>query len=114
MVGVKRVIIIDDDKNILSIFTSILKRKGYIVDTAESGKEALEKISREQYDVALVDVVLPDANGLDLLGSIPSETKKIVITGTQREEGLRKATSEGAYAYLLKPVKPEKLQLIVD
>jgi len=115
MAGAKRVIIIDDDKNILRIFTLLLQRKGHTVDTAESGKEALEKIYREQYDVALIGVILPDTNGLDLLRSIPSGTKKIVITGAQREEGMRKAISKGADAFLPKPVKPEKLlQLIAN
>lgn len=114
MTNPKRIIIIDDDKNILRIFTSLLQRKGHIVDAAETGKEALEKIHREQYDVALIDVVLPDANGLDLLRSIPSKTKKIIITGTQREEGMGKAISEGADAYLLKPVKLEKLLQIIE
>jgi len=69
--------------------------------------------SRERYDVALIDVILPDANGLDLLRNIPSETKKIVVTGTQREEDIRKALSEGVNAYLLKPVKPEALLQLV-
>ena len=113
MVGAKRVIIIDDDQNILRIFASLLQRKGYIVDIAASGKEALEKLCKEQYDVALIDVMLPDANGIDLLRSIPLSTKKIVITGTETEENRRKATSEGVDMYLLKPVKPEKLLEII-
>ena len=109
MTNTKKIILIDDDENILRIFTSLLQRKGYIVDTAETGKEALKKIDTGQYDVALIDVILPDVNGLDLLKSIPSKTKKIVVTGTQRDECLRKAISEGADEFLLKPVKPEKL-----
>lgn len=109
MAGGKRVIIVDDDKSILRLFTLILQKKGHVVDITETFKEALEKIGRERYDVALIDVVLPDANGLDLLSSIPFETKKIVITGTQTEENRRKAIAEGADEYLLKPVKTEKL-----
>lgn len=113
MTGGKRILIIDDDRNILRFFTLILQRKGYMADTAESGKEALEKMGRERYDAALIDVMLPDANGLDLLRRIPSETKKIMITGIESEESRRKAASEGADAYLLKPVKPEKLLEII-
>ncbi len=109
MMNAKRVLIIDDDKFILRFFRLILQGKGYITDTAETGKEALEKISNQSYDVALVDVVLPDINGLDLLRNIPSITKKIVVTGSVSDENHKRAQTEGANAYLLKPVKPEKL-----
>jgi DNA-binding response OmpR family regulator len=109
MAADKMILIVDDDKSILRLFTLILQRKGYSTDTAETGKEALEKISSNSYDVALIDIVLPDMSGLDLLRSIPSRTKKIMITGAASEENQRRAQSEGADAYLLKPVKPEKL-----
>ena len=109
----KRVLIVDDVKSILRFFTLILQRKGYSTDTAETGKEALEKISNQFYDVALIDVVLPDTNGLNLLKRIPPKTKKIMITGTASEENQKRAQTEGANAYLLKPVKPEKLLQII-
>ena len=109
MMDAKRVLIIDDDKSIQRFFTLILQRKGYGTDSAETGKEALEKISHQSYDVALIDVVLPDMNGLDLLKSFPPNTKKIVITGTSSNETYKRAQTEGADAYLLKPIKPEKL-----
>ena len=105
----KRILIVEDDKSILRFFTLILQRKGYKTDTAETGKEALEKISSQSYDVALIDVVLPDMIGLDLLKSIPSKTKKIVMTGADSEENKKRAQIEGANAYLIKPVKFEKL-----
>ena len=57
----------------------------------------------------MIDVILPDMNGLDLLKSFPPNTKKIVMTGTASEENHHKAQIEGADAYLLKPIKPEKL-----
>ena len=109
MMDAKRVLIIDDDKSILRFFTLILQGKGYLTDTAETGKEALEKISNQPYDVILIDVVLPDINGLNLLTSIPSNTKKIVITGSVSDENQKRAQTEGADAYLLKPVKPANL-----
>jgi two-component system response regulator VanR len=109
----RRVLIIDDDKSTLRFFTLILQRKGYSVDVVETGKEALEKISSQFYDVALIDVVLPDMNGLELLKSIPSNTKKIVMTGATSEENHTRAQTEGADAYLLKPIKPEKLLQII-
>ena len=105
----KRVLIVDDDKLIVRFFSLILRGKGYVTDTAETGREALTKISNQTYDVALIDVVLPDTNGLNLLQRIPAQTKKIVMTGTVSEENHQRAQTEGADAYLLKPIKPEML-----
>jgi DNA-binding NtrC family response regulator len=111
----KRVLIIDDDKSILRLLTLILQRKGYSTDATETGREALEKLSHDTYDVALIDAVLPDMSGLDLLRSIPSQTKKVVITGVVSVENQRRARADGAYAYLLKPVRPGNLlQIIAD
>ena len=107
--GGKRILVIDDDQSILSLFTLILQRKGHMADTAKTGFEALERISRKLYNIALIDVVLPDMSGLDLLDNIPSETRKIVITGVLTEDSRVRARLKGADDYLLKPVKPEKL-----
>ena len=109
----KRVLIVDDDKSFLRFFVLILQRKGYRTDTAETGNKALEKISSQVYDVALIDVVLPDTNGLELLRRIPTKTKKIVMTGAASDENRKRAQNEGADAYLLKPIKPEKLLQII-
>jgi len=113
MMDGKRVLIIEDDESVLRLFKTILQKKGYEADTAQTGREALEKIQRGRYDVVLVDVVLPDTNGLDLLSRVPLETKKIVITGTDTEENRRKAASEGADAFYVKPIKAEKLLEII-
>ena len=109
----KRILIVDDDKSILRFFSLILQGKGYVTDTAETVRETLEKISNQSYDVVLIDVVLPDANGLDLLKSIPSTIKKIVITGTISDYNYSRAKKEGADAYLMKPIKPEVLLQII-
>lgn len=111
----KRILIIDDDMSILRFFKLILERNGHTADTATTGSEALEKINSQFYDVALIDVVLPDMTGLDLLNRLPSKTKKIVVTGAVSEENMKRAREDGAKEYLLKPVKPEiLLQLIAD
>jgi DNA-binding NtrC family response regulator len=112
----KSILIIDDDKSILNIFTRILQKQGYSVDTAETGQEALEKLQANSYDLALVDVKLPDTNGTDLLARInqthPNMTK-IAITGFPSLEDATKVIDRGAAAYLVKPVKPEELVSII-
>ena len=112
----KSILIIDDDKSILNIFTRILEKQGYTTDTAETGQEALEKIETRSYDLALVDIKLPDTNGTDLLARI-NQTRpnmvKIAITGFPSLEDASKVLDRGAAAYLVKPVKSEELVSII-
>ena len=108
----KTVLVVDDDKSILRTFTRILQRAGYSTETAENGKEALDKIQTRNYDAALIDVVLGDSNGLDLLPKIEKnspKTVKIVVTGADSTEKRDEACRNGADAYLTKPVNPEVL-----
>jgi len=108
----KTVLVVDDDKSILRTFTRILQRAGYSTETAENGKEALDKIHAQKYDAALIDVVLGDSNGLDLLPKIEEKspkTVKIVVTGADTTEKRDEACRNGADAYLTKPVNPEVL-----
>ena len=112
----KSILIIDDDKSILRFFALILQKQEFETDTAETGEEAMEKISNHSYDVALIDVKLPDIEGIDLVGRINLKNPnliKIVITGFASVEDGIKALDSGADAYLVKPVKPEELIRIV-
>jgi DNA-binding response OmpR family regulator len=113
----KRILVIDDDKSILRAFTRILQKNGYEVDAAETGKEAIEKAETGRYDLALVDVRLPDMDGTDLLCRMQKtmyDTVKIMITGFPSLENGVKALDEGADAYLVKPVKPEELLILIE
>ena len=112
----KTILVIDDDKSILRTFTRILQKDGYEVAVAETGKEALEKAETGRYDLALVDVRLPDMDGIDLLNKMQKtmrETVKIMITGFPSLENGVKALDEGADAYLVKPVRPEELLMLI-
>jgi len=112
----KSILIIDDDKSILNIFTRILQKQGYHTDTAETGQEALEKLEANSYDLALIDVKLPDTNGTDLLARINQTHPnmiKIAITGFPSLEDASKVIDRGAAAYLVKPVKSEELVSII-
>ncbi len=66
----KRIIVIDDDKSILRTFTRILQKNGYEIDVAETGKEAFDKSKKKCYDLALIDIRLPDMDGTDLLSKM--------------------------------------------
>ncbi len=113
----KTILVIDDDTSILRTFTRILQKSGYEIDVAETGKEAMEKAETRHYDLALVDIRLPDMDGTDLLAKLKKQlqhTVKIMITGFPSLETGVKALDEGADAYLVKPVKPQELLMLLE
>jgi DNA-binding NtrC family response regulator len=108
----KKILIIDDDKFILDVFSRILKNQGYNVDTAETGQKALEKLKTKKFDLAIIDMILPDTNGTSLIpkmNEIQPEIKKIVLTGYPSAADSNKTKKQGVNAYLIKPVKSEKI-----
>jgi DNA-binding response OmpR family regulator len=113
----KTILVVDDDKSILRTFTRILQKSGYEIDVAETGKEAMEKAESRHYDLALVDIRLPDMDGTELLAKLKKQlqhTVKIMITGFPSLETGVKALDEGADAYLVKPVKPQELLMLLE
>ena len=112
MQAAKTVLVVDDDKAILRTFSRILQRAGYVAETAENGKEALEKIRARSYDGALIDVILGDSKWLDLLpkiGECSPKTVRVMITGADSAEKRIEAFANGADAFLTKPVDPVAL-----
>jgi DNA-binding response OmpR family regulator len=107
----KSILVVDDDQSILKSTKSILQREGYVVETAEIGKEALDKMLEKHYDVVLLDVKLPDIEGTDILLQMknPGDTIKIIITGFSSDELGKKAADYGADDFLAKPIRPEEL-----
>jgi DNA-binding NtrC family response regulator len=103
------VLIIDDDETIARTFSRILQKKGYVTDIALTGQEALHKSRLKLYDVALIDVCLPDANGAELSEQLHGSEKmlKIIITGFP-------AMCNKNNVCLIKPVKPEKILELIE
>ena len=112
-----RILVIDDDKSIRKIFKLNLEEEGYIVDTAETGKEALRKVEHYFYNIALIDIKLGDVDGTDLLASFQEKSplmKKIIVTGFPSLQNAIKAVNIGADGYILKPVKIEQLLKVIE
>jgi len=107
-----RILVIDDDENIRNVLATLLKREGYEADTAKDGKEAIAKSSEAFYNMALIDIRLPDMEGTKLLSLMPTTTPrmmKVIVTGFPAIENAIEAISSGVDAYLTKPVSTEKL-----
>ena len=107
------ILIIDDDTAILNAFTKIFQRKGFCVEVAEKGQDAIEKISSNHFDVALIDLCLSDMEGTELFPLIhrtsPS-TVKIMLTGKTFIQNI----IEGADALLGKPIAIDELLSVID
>lgn len=107
-----RILVVDDDESIRKILTTILEEKGYVVDTAENGKEAIEKSKTKFYNVALIDIRLPDMEGTKLLTAIHETTPKmvkIIVTGYPSLQNAIEAVNKGADAYILKPLNMDNV-----
>ncbi|HSP87563.1 MAG TPA: response regulator, partial [Ignavibacteriaceae bacterium] len=97
------VLIIDDEEELRNLLSRLISLEGYKVQTAETGKNGLALMHKEDFSVVVTDVVLPDINGIELINSfkkINPQTEVIVITvfGTI-EDGVR-AIKEGAFDYI--------------
>ena len=102
-----RILVVDDDESIRKAMTAVLEEEGYVVDTAQSGKEAVEKCSTSYYNLALIDIRLPDMEGTRLLNAMKQSTPpmvKIIVTGYPSLSNAIEAVNKGADAYLLKPL----------
>ena len=106
-----RILVVDDDESIRRTITSILEEKGYTVDTAENGKEAIRKSKTKFYNLALIDIRLPDMEGTKLLTAMKETTPKmvkIIVTGYPSLHNAVEAVNRGADAYVLKPFNVER------
>jgi len=111
-----RILIVEDDENIRKTMKNILQQKGYETDTAKSGKEAEQKARTNFYNLALLDIKLPDMEGTQLLAKLHENTPKMVkimVTGYPSLENAMEALNQGADAYVTKPVKPAKLLALI-
>ncbi len=109
------ILIVDDEANILSSLQGALGREGYQVDGAATLAQARTKL-REAYDVVLLDVRLPDGNGLDVLAEIMGatfDTVVIMMSGHASIDAAVKATRLGAFDFLEKPVSLERLLVLL-
>jgi len=101
-----RILVIDDDESIRKTLAAILEDKGYVVDTAENGKEAIEKSDANFYNLALIDIRLPDMEGTKLLTAMRETTPKmvkIIVTGYPSIQNAIEAVNKGANGYIVKP-----------
>jgi two-component system response regulator PilR (NtrC family) len=111
-----RILVIDDEESIRKTVSMTLEHAGYVVDTAENGKKAIEEAKENFYNLALIDVRLPDMEGTELLKSLQETTPKmvkIILTGFPTLQNAVTAINKGVDAYLIKPVNTDELVRLI-
>lgn len=112
----KRILLVDDDDTITTSFQIVLQREGYQVDTASTGRQALEKIGEAKYHLAILDVKLPDILGTEVAGKIRSQDKEIrlvITTGYPDLADSIEAIDIGIEEILLKPINVDELLHVI-
>lgn len=111
------ILVIDDDLDFLEIIKLILEKKGYAVSAAPSAKVALALLKERFYNVTILDISLPDADGTELLPTIlevQTDIIAIMLTGHSSMQNAIKSLNRGAFAYLEKPLDTSNLLAVID
>jgi len=109
----RRILLVDDEANVRTVFSDILKKESYIVKEAKDGPEAMKAIDEETFDLALVDLRMPRMDGIEVLEHIKKRKPEILVivyTGYGSITSAVEAMRKGAFDYLNKPFSPQQLK----
>lgn len=110
----KNILIIEDDKVFNHLLEEHLSKKGYLISTSLSWAEALLFLKGNEPDLILLDVKLPDANGLDKLPEVVPQIPSIILTAYGSVQNAVTAMQRGAADYLIKPINIQELEIVVE
>lgn len=113
-----RILCVDDDELVLLAVEELLLTEGYEVVSATSGTKALELLKDQEFDMMILDIIMPGMNGYELCENIRkidrfSETPIIMLTAMSGEEDRKRGMEAGATVYIPKPISPVKLCSLV-
>ncbi len=114
--GYRKILIIDDEENFLTLLSKILGKEGYDVRTTTDGNQALGWFEQERFDLALVDIRMQPMDGLSVVERIKSlrpDTKVIMMTAYPSEQTRTLAFLKGAAAYMVKPFNINELTQVI-
>jgi DNA-binding NtrC family response regulator len=106
------ILVADDNQDLLETFAMILKRRGYHVQTASDGLTAVDKFKEHNFDVTLMDIVMPEMNGVDAskkIKEIQPEAPIILMTAYTDEDLIQNAKDEGVCQVIHKPIHIDQL-----
>jgi two-component system response regulator AtoC len=110
----KRVLVIDDEENMLHMLKTILTKEGYEIDLARDGREGLIKVASSKFDIVLCDLRMPEMDGMDFLNGLKEKKMHqtiIMMSAYGTIDCALEAMKRGAYDYISKPFKPDEIIL---
>jgi signal transduction histidine kinase len=113
--GKARVLVVDDEALVLDSCRKVLVEAGHDVETASGGQEAIDKLSRGSFDLMLLDLKMPDIDGIEVLSHARKKDPAMVIaiiTGYATVETAVEAMKNGAYDYISKPISASSLEML--
>ena len=110
------ILVVDDNEDLLETFAMILKRRGFNVETADNGASAVDKFKEQSFDVTLMDIVMPEMNGVEAfkqIRDIEPEAAIILMTAYSEEDLIQMARDEGVNRVIHKPIRVEQLIALI-
>jgi len=110
----KRILIIDDEENMLHMLKTILGKEGYEIELARDGREGLIKVASSRFDIVLCDLRMPEMDGMDFLNGLAAkkfDQTIIMMSAYGTIDTALEAMKKGAYDYISKPFKPDEIIL---
>ena len=111
-----RILVVDDEPDLLDLYELTLLREGYLVHTAENLQQARQQLAEQRFDVIITDMRLPDGTGMALINEVKSEQRPercVVITAYGSAENAVEALKAGAFDYLTKPVDLRQFRTVI-
>ena len=112
-----KILVVDDERDLAEMLAAILELKGHQAKFCLDGYKAIEEAKSTHYDLIMMDIRLPEINGVETfikIKEIDSEVKVVMMTGFAVEELLYEATKQGACGCIHKPFKPEKVLEMIE
>ena len=110
------ILVVDDEENAREGLSKILSKEGYRVETAPNGKEAIDNLKRQRYDLVITDMRMPLMDGFEVLREIKKMDENIgviMITAYGEVESYLEAMNMGAFEYINKPVRVNELKRVI-
>lgn len=116
-IGQASILVVDDEENAREGLSKILSKEGYRVETAANGKEAIDSLKRQRYDLVITDMRMPLMDGFEVLREIKKMDENIgviMITAYGEVESYLEAMNMGAFEYINKPVRVNDLKRVIS
>ncbi|RKL67912.1 response regulator [Salipaludibacillus neizhouensis] len=114
----KKILVADDEDILRMLIVDTLEDLGFEIEEAEDGQEALEKLEEGNFDLAILDYMMPEKTGLEVIQSLSKETKNniqlVMLTAKAQEQDRQIALNAGADYFIAKPFSPTELSAVVE